>query len=583
MLSQFGSNASDNLGFTGNQGMNPGVMGLLSAVQAYGAANPPQPASRLPLAQPSQAYMISQALGGLGQGYREGVQTRNQAAALPAIQAQGASANLGVMQNLQMYNMWAPLLGQPTISMQDLQKGNFDKPTMTMAQSHAQQQPQAPQMPPQVQPQQPVSSDPNQVPLRQNMAPPPSQMPQTPVPQGISSGGPPQSGQPQPQQQPSVTGPASAQANQPSQPQLLGQSFPYLVRKHFGFPTSPIEDQAFAAGQNPDSPQVKAMIQLKMQTDSGMTIPPGRGFPGANFTPGQGYSAPRQGISDIANQAGGIANAQLPAKEAEARFTSDLMTGAPSSPAPPGAARPSMAPTGSGTVSPVNTPKGTVVPSPMGNQVMGPGSDLIAKQNTASVDTQQKWDSIRPTLEQSQNRLEALSKAFQQVQTGGLTTEKAQIANALRGAGMGGAADKILSAKDTAAAQIALWNGMQDVLTSLKTINTGAGGRILNSEFQAFLEHGFSPDMAPTALHQAITQQLGLMYQMRNMISDYHGVARQQGWRDANQFQSAYLDANPIDNFVGYAEKTVPPFKGMEGAPAPITKTLGGKTYQWVP
>lgn len=216
----------------------------------------------------------------------------------------------------------------------------------------------------------------------------------------------------------------------------------------------------------------------------------------------------------------------------------------------------------------VITDRGTTVPLPTKqNQTMGPGSDLITKQNAASVETENKWNSVRPTVETARNRLMTTAQAFQTLEGKGLNEGKAEVSNMLRGAGLGPIADMVMSAKDTASVQKVLWNSMQEALSTLKTINAGTGGRILNSEFQAFMEHGFSPNMLGDALHSAISQQLGTIYQTTNMIDDYFGEAKPRGWRDANQFQSAYLRKNPVENFVDYAAKDIGPLKGMTEAP----------------
>jgi hypothetical protein len=90
--------------------MDPRAMGLLGATAGMGAAYPPQPASRLPLARPSLGYMLSQAAGGYGKGYGAGVEQQQTAAKTYADQL----ANLNAAQ---MYNLRAGQLGWPSVGM----------------------------------------------------------------------------------------------------------------------------------------------------------------------------------------------------------------------------------------------------------------------------------------------------------------------------------------------------------------------------------------------------------------------------------------------------------------------------------
>lgn len=260
---------------------------------------------------------------------------------------------------------------------------------------------------------------------------------------------------------------------------------------------------------------------------------------------------------------------------ANAQYLREYGTNAPAttppSAAPTGVAAPSMAPaqsaslqSGAGITTPLQTDKGTAVP-PISQQTLEAGSKNIDQQIARSTKVQENWDAVRPTVEQGINRLTALGKVFQQVQAGGLTTNKAEIQNVLEGAGLKPVADRVMSSPDAAKTQEALWLGMQDVLSTLKTINQGTGGRILNSEFNTFFEHGFNPNMKPDTLHSAVTKQLGQMYQVQNMIDDWYGAAKPAGWRDAAQYQSQYFTQpqNSLDNHVKYAESVMGPFKGM--------------------
>jgi hypothetical protein len=212
----------------------------------------------------------------------------------------------------------------------------------------------------------------------------------------------------------------------------------------------------------------------------------------------------------------------------------------------------------------MTTDRGTVVPLPQGNQRIEMGTIPFKAQVENSQKTEQAWAAVQPALETARTRLELTASIFKDLEGKGLNEQKAIAANALRGIPGGSVvADAIMGAKDTAGVQTAVWNSVQEALSSLKAINAGTGGRILNAEFNQYVDHGLSPDLSPQALHSATTQLLGAVYQTQNMIGDYNSVAKQNGWRDANQFQSAYLQRNPLEGFVKYASDEIGPFKGM--------------------
>lgn len=223
----------------------------------------------------------------------------------------------------------------------------------------------------------------------------------------------------------------------------------------------------------------------------------------------------------------------------------------------------------------IATPKGTVVPAAPQTTTF-PGTDAITKQNTNTQETEKNFGAIRGTLDGTEARMVALAKSLQTVQSGGLNEKRAEIANNLRGAGLAGPADFVMSGKDTAAVQSALGLQTLDILGQLKQINQGTGGRILNSEFSNLLNKQYGPDLSPQANYDLITQALGGVYQTRNMIDDYYKYGKPSGWRDANAFQSAYYSKpeNAYQNMVDQAGKAVGPLKGMMTPPPTAVKHL---------
>lgn len=179
-----GSPYGDALG--GN--LSPTGTGLLAMIGAAGAANPPQAASRLPLAKPSPLYVLSQALGAYPQGYGHGLEQQD----------------LGIQNQLNNLNLQGWLnMHRPPGAQGQQQPAPGGMPPM-----------QAPPMGPP--PSMPPSAAPPaaQVPLRQDMQPPPP-MP-SPAPEGPS---------PMPQGVPQLP---------PQQPPTIGKTAPIPLTKGTG-------------------------------------------------------------------------------------------------------------------------------------------------------------------------------------------------------------------------------------------------------------------------------------------------------------------------------------------------------------
>lgn len=285
--------------------------------------------------------------------------------------------------------------------------------------------------------------------------------------------------------------------------------------------------------------------------------------------------------------AAGQAEGALPAKQAEAAFNAGLKVTTENAVAqrqayyqtgikPPNYDAPPQ-PVGLSKSQDIITDRGTVVPPPP-RMTTFPGTDAITKQNENTAATEKNFGAIRGTLDGTEARMVGLGKALQIVQSGGLNEPRAELANKIRGLGLGTLADQIMSAKDTAAVQTALGLQTLDILGQLKQINQGTGGRILNSEFTNLLDKQYGPDMSPQANYTLLTQALGGVSQTRNMIDDYYSTAKPGGWRDANAFQSAYYSKkeNSYQTMVDQAGKAMGPLKGMPGAdaPAPGTPTI---------
>lgn len=514
---------------------DPNTMALLGATQGFGQASLP---SRLPV--PFGAVVGQGAAGALG-----GVRQANDSQ-LERQQATG----LGI-QNLNsalQYNLWAPYLGLKPLDMS--QGGSASPQSMPTPTGGL------------------LSS-----PSMQAPAPTPSQVAYT--------GGMPQVGVP------AMNAPTGAPAGQTGNPQALNNiySLPPPLLAKMGIPVPPELTTLYIAGMGPGTPQYKNAITNLAVKGTGVNPVIGGdrpGVPAQSYDLAKGTYTPMPGQFNTMTQGAAATEAgkypfelgKIAATGAQTRQTqaqgATLATGIPNAGVGGvGGGTPTTQPPQKSKFPDITTPQGTVVPAAIGKQTIGPGTAQAEGDIALSGDTEKAWLQVRPVVEQSIVRGNALVAALKDVQTGGWVSERADLANNLRGLGLDRAADAIMAAKDTSAAKEAINFGVMDTLGQLKTINQGTGGRILNSEFQALFERGINPNTPPQALHDIIAQMMGGAYQTSNMIDDYYATGRPQaGWRLANQFQSAYYKANPMQNFVDYATKAMGPFKGM-GTQAP--------------
>lgn len=450
--------------------------------------------------------------------------------------------------------------------------------------------------------------------------------PQAPPPPQAAAGTPapaPPMGQPPASAQPPAMGAPGPQAQAPAAPMgllsgnastggmpggaSLGQAlisdvlFPGsgkdVYAKQFPGPTD-AERALSAAGIDPKSPQGRNLLNLAALKDTGIKSVLGgerAGVPIQQFNPATGrYEMDPNSLNTMTQGA----MTQVPAKEAEAAFSAGLRVNTENEiekrkafyttgQMPPDYAQPNKtAPTVAAPNGDVATPNGTVVPAPPKiNAFMG--TDALNKQNTNTQEAEKNFGAMRQGLPGTESRMVGLAKALQIVEGKGLNEGRAEIANTLRGAGLAGLADTVMSAKDTAAVQTAIGLQTLDVLGQLKQINSGTGGRILNSEFVNLLEKQYGPNMSPQANFDLLKQALGGVMQTRNMIDDYYKVAKPAGWRDANGFISSwYSDShNSMDEMENRAAQAMGPLRGMANAVPPDlpmgTTQIG--TYQGKP
>ncbi len=494
--------------------MDPRLMGLLGMAQGFGSQLAPQPASRLPLARPNMAYGLSQAAGGYGAGYGKGLEQQQLQAATQGQQLKNLNDTL-------QYNFWAPWAGAKPLPMPGIPSG-------------------APQMAAGAQP------------GAGGMVRPSA---------GLAPG------------QPGVAAPAagagfggSAPAGGPDIATMM-RTMPPPVLQHFGISVPPELNLLYAAGIGPGDPRYQNALDKVVVKGMGVNPVIGGerpGVPAQNFNMATNRYEPQPGTFDTMaqgayTQAHAAGMGGLGPKEAEAAFKAGLDVRTANTNArntafyqtgnmPPDAMNPTGSPAvGVGPNGDIATKEGNVVPA-IPTKGAYPGTDAIINQNANTKLAEQNFGSVQTSLQQSEGRLMATAKALQMLQsTGGLTQHRAEIASALRGAGLGPAADIVMSAKDQAAVETALGHQTWDVLQGLKAIATGTGSRILNSEFVHTLDSQAGPDLLPEANFNLISTMLGGINQTKRMIGNYYGIAKPMQWGngwglDANSFMSAYYD-----------------------------------------
>lgn len=541
LLDFFGGDTSD------PGAMDPRMMGLLGMAGAMGSAFAPQPASRLPLAQPNMANMLGLAAGGYGQGYGQGLRQQMIPAQIDAIKAQTYGQGLQNMNATQSYNMWAPFLGSqplpmPGMAPQNAPQGGSGTVTPSMgAPSPFSGAPSGPVMPP----------------------------------GGLSAA--------------PVPGAPGQASGAPSMASLY-QLPPPLLQK-MGITVPPELTAAYAAGMTPGSAEWNTLARNSAMKLSGVQPAIGGerpGVPSSYYNPATGkYEADTSQLPALeeaaAATARGTSMGGLPAKQAEAAFNAGLKVNTDNEierrrafyqtgvMPPDYSAKPVEGPGGA-----IASPRGTVVPPAPKTPFMG--NDALLKQNENTKTTEENFGKLIPTLDGAESRLTLLADAMKQVEGKGFNEQRAALSNRLRGLGMTSAANSVMTEKDTAAVQKAIGVQVIDVLNQLKT-TIGPGQRLLNSEFVNTLDKQYGPDMTPEANHDLLKEALGGIYQTRNMIDDYYQIAKPSGHRDANGYMSSYYSQpeNSITKMKERAAQVIGPLKGM--GPTQVDLEFTAKKY----
>ena len=163
-----------------------------------------------------------------------------------------------------------------------------------------------------------------------------------------------------------------------------------------------------------------------------------------------------------------------------------------------------------------------------------------------------------------------LAAAAKQIQTQGMSTDRATLANQARGLGLGNIADQIMSEKDTAAAQTLLKNSIDAAID--KTANSFA--KTTQGEFKIVTSQNTpNVDMPTGAFHPVVQSRLaGLLYQ--DKLNQEWQTAYAKGARNFNAFEQQFRTLNPPQLFVQSAGNLLGNFKG-EDLPSTNNMTEG--------
>lgn len=209
---------------------------------------------------------------------------------------------------------------------------------------------------------------------------------------------------------------------------------------------------------------------------------------------------------------------------------------------------------GPGISEPIQTDHGTQIP-PLNAQATVPSDPGVIKEKLpAWQKTITDWTTSLAPSQLAQQRLTTIANAFKSIQTGTFTTQKAQLAAALKSVGLD--ASGILG--DPAQAQLALHENYAETMSQLKA----ATSRFTQQEFRITSENKEHPNIQPAANLQMLAEDMGSLKQAQDVANDWN-VASKNGWKDPQSFETEYLKANKLSDYVAREKQAIGPLKGM--------------------
>lgn len=167
---------------------------------------------------------------------------------------------------------------------------------------------------------------------------------------------------------------------------------------------------------------------------------------------------------------------------------------------------------------------------------------------------------------QAEQRLNTVADAFKKIQSGGLTTQKAEIANTLQGLGIDPSKYNL---DDPTSVYNVLHEQGINTLQQLKTMTAGAGSRITNSEFVRIGDYMNNPNLPPATNLQLLGEAIGAVHYNKGMIEDWNksgglGNRLADGYTmRPNDFERKWQLDHKMGDFVDAVKKDIGPLKGM--------------------
>jgi hypothetical protein len=207
---------------------------------------------------------------------------------------------------------------------------------------------------------------------------------------------------------------------------------------------------------------------------------------------------------------------------------------------------------------PIVSPTGNEIP-PLTEQFMPQSPKEIGDAIPAWRETTNKWAAAIEPARQAELRLQTIANAFKMTESGAFTTQKAELAAALKSLGINPA----IVGTNPAAVQLALH---ENILTTLPLLKA-ATPRPSQIEFVTTSENREHPNIQPEANLQMLGEDIALMRQAQQLPQDWNS-AQQAGWRNADSFYSAWNKRNPLEKAAEAVKQEIGPLKGMEAKPA---------------
>lgn len=200
-----------------------------------------------------------------------------------------------------------------------------------------------------------------------------------------------------------------------------------------------------------------------------------------------------------------------------------------------------------------------------------PKSEIYLKDRIPQWTKQEDdWADALPSNVVGEQRALAIADAFKATQSGHWATEKSEIAAKLKAVGYDVGKNSWFG--DPAQVQTALKDNFSSTLAQIRAFTS----RPAAVEVQLAQKNFANPDLQPQANLNIIGQTVGSLRWERALMNDW-AKAKGQGWQDPQDFQRAWVQKNPVQNYIDAATKDIGPLKGMKGAPGPNAST-GGNT-----